>query len=792
MNNIFYTGVVESVDDTNIMNNRYRVRVFGVHSELLDDVPTDSLPWAIALMQSSSTSGVGFSSQRYVNGDFVIVIFMDGDSKQQPMILGSYHGTHVSNKTFVGAESNNEQFISSTPKSSTTVLPSTPSELVDSSGTPVVDASNKPVMTDTIDALGKLKIALGKRESNNNYSAVNQLGYLGKYQFGAAMLIDLGYVKSGTTNKMLSNPSVWTGKNGIDSKEKFLASQSVQESAMDSELVMNTSRLKKLGVIDASSTSQEINGYLATSHLLGTGGARDMKNGKVKSDANGVTGQEYYKLGYYSITGQEPVVIPSENSPKNPARTASVDPSVGYTISSTSNTNKSIVGFSDPFEEYPKYINEQDTNRLARNQNIDKTIVPIKEESEKKGIRIANSSGTWSQSPTPYNTVYPYNQVFESESGHVFEVDDTPNNERLHRYHKSGTFEEVDANGTLVRRIVGDSFDIQERNGHVYIGGSCHIHIVGNASILVENDCNLEVNGNFNSVVTGNSTLSVGGDYLVKVGGNEHHSVLGGYAVDTGGFVDFNSGESTAGSLVTPTTAASGVPVFPELVLEPRSFNDLSEFETDDLTVEEAAIHNKKLQEAGLIDAAPIEGVTSDKQDVTPNNKSTLPVECSMFVSGKINISDYISPNFKLSDLTKGAQIPLSQSGLKDTELACNLKALATNTLEGIKSKFPDMIITSGLRPTGNNPRSQHPLGMAADMQFTSKKSSQYIEVAKYISENIPFDQLILEYRSNKRVNGIPTTWIHVSFNQNGNRNQVFTMNNDVRISNFNELKVIT
>ena len=44
--------------------------------------------------------------------------------------------------------------------------------------------------------------------------------------------------------------------------------------------------------------------------------------------------------------------------------------------------------------------------------------------------------------------LYPYNHVFESESGHITEVDDTPGGERTFRSHSSGTYEEVIADGT--------------------------------------------------------------------------------------------------------------------------------------------------------------------------------------------------------------------------------------------------------------------------------------------------------------------------------------------------------
>ena len=43
--------------------------------------------------------------------------------------------------------------------------------------------------------------------------------------------------------------------------------------------------------------------------------------------------------------------------------------------------------------------------------------------------------------------VYPYNHVFESESGHVFEIDDTKDNERLFTSHSTGTSQEIDKDG---------------------------------------------------------------------------------------------------------------------------------------------------------------------------------------------------------------------------------------------------------------------------------------------------------------------------------------------------------
>ena len=48
----------------------------------------------------------------------------------------------------------------------------------------------------------------------------------------------------------------------------------------------------------------------------------------------------------------------------------------------------------------------------------------------------------------PMISSYPNNHVYESESGHVQEFDDTPGAERIHTYHRAGTFEEIHPDGS--------------------------------------------------------------------------------------------------------------------------------------------------------------------------------------------------------------------------------------------------------------------------------------------------------------------------------------------------------
>ena len=797
MNSPFYLGVVESRQDP-LKLGRVQVRVFGVHSESLSEVPTSALPWATSIGTSAALSGKGVSSAKFLEGTMVHVFFSDGESKQQPVILGSIPGIPLGKSPFGDtgtsiSESIEELDVQQTSPIKSTVSPTANGTLLDSSGKAVTDASGEPIRTDSTNSRQKLKDALGKKESSNNYKAVNRLNYLGKYQMGAAMLTDLGYVKKGTSNSGLNNPDNWTGKDGMSSKDDFLNNPTVQESAMDAELDMNEKRLTKMGVIDDSTTEQEKSGYLSTSHLLGTGGARSMKNGIVKKDANGVTGNEYYNLGYSAVAGSTPKVAPDKTTADNPAREESTDSTVGST--SRGKVVSSVyrnLGFADPSGKYPLYVREQDTNRLARGQSIDKTIVPLKEETLDRNVPIANGQGSWSQSPNPYNAKYPFNEVHESEAGHILEIDDTPNNERIHVYHCAGSFVEIDRNGTMVRKIVGDNYEILERNGFVHIKGAVSITVDGNANISVGNNCELQVNGAMNASIGGDANWAVGGNWKVKAGGNFDISASGLVAMD-GSEIHLNSDKSSADSLTNHASASTGSPALDPLALEPRNFEDLTAFEEDDLSDADSQTRQKQLQDQGLTDLnheKPI--IAEDSTSVEPSQGQELQVECGMFTPGQININEFVSPNFRLSDLTLGRQIT-DQAGLKDTELACNLKALAVNVLEPIKTLYPNMFITSGLRAPGKNPSSQHPLGKAADLQFRGVASSAYLEIAKTIANLGLTDQLILEYRSDKRnSSGEPTTWIHVSYSYGANRKQTFTMNNDKRISNFGELKVVS
>ena len=101
---------------------------------------------------------------------------------------------------------------------------------------------------------------------------------------------------------------------------------------------------------------------------------------------------------------------------------------------------------------------------------------------------IRTASGEEWQEPKPYYAAkYPYNHVHQSESGHIIEIDDTPGNERLHRFHRAGTFEEIGPLGQRVMKVANENYHIVLNNSYERVEGTKYISCAGDFDI----DCNV-------------------------------------------------------------------------------------------------------------------------------------------------------------------------------------------------------------------------------------------------------------------------------------------------------------
>ena len=150
---------------------------------------------------------------------------------------------------------------------------------------------------------------IGKSESSSDYSAVNDLGYVGKYQMGHQALIDAGYVKSSvTSNDQLSNPNSWTGKDGISDRATFLTNDTIQEQVMETYTESNYTAMVRNGAITSEMSKEDVGGMLATSHLLGATGAKNWRTSGTGADANGTTGADYFQKGKFAVSQLGPKV----------------------------------------------------------------------------------------------------------------------------------------------------------------------------------------------------------------------------------------------------------------------------------------------------------------------------------------------------------------------------------------------------------------------------------------------------------------------------------------------------
>ena len=78
---------------------------------------------------------------------------------------------------------------------------------------------------------------------------------------------------------------------------------------------------------------------------------------------------------------------------------------------------------------------------------------------------------------------YPTNKVYETESGHYKEYDDTDGAERIKESHTSGTYYEMQADGSIVTFITKDSYSIVLGDESVTIAGKVTINVGGDVDL---------------------------------------------------------------------------------------------------------------------------------------------------------------------------------------------------------------------------------------------------------------------------------------------------------------------
>jgi len=198
-------------------------------------------------------------------------------------------------------------------------------------------------------------------------------------------------------------------------------------------------------------------------------------------------------------------------------------------------------------------------------------------------------------------TLYPFNHVYQTESGHFTEFDDNKGSERITINHRTGTFIEFHPNADFSQTILGSKYSSiyadclthvwgaktltinkelklivsaetieNEKEGESYnldieVGKGSHLNIIvrkGNCNIILEEgdvnflskdgDVNIrQENGNYKHYVNGNYRLDVTGQMDVIVGKNYVSNIQGSRFVQVDGELDYLNMTNSNGHLET-------------------------------------------------------------------------------------------------------------------------------------------------------------------------------------------------------------------------------------------------
>lgn len=162
---------------------------------------------------------------------------------------------------------------------------------------------------------------------------------------------------------------------------------------------------------------------------------------------------------------------------------------------------------------------------------------------------------------------------------------------------------------------------------------------------------------------------------------------------------------------------------------------------------------------------------SSDKEDV---EKPSGFLSCTTTIGSSIDYDLLLGlTDFTIGDLSIDALFShaiVDQNGLTRQDIVCNLQGLAEKILQPLMDEYGLFRINSGFRKAVGT--SQHNKGQGVDIQNPSWPIAKYTEVAEWMADNLPCDQLILEHGN--------SIWIHVSFDSTKatQRGQLLTMLN--------------
>ena len=564
---MFFIGVVEDRDDPRA-EGRVKVRAFGVHGSNRD-ISTPELPWATLIIGNHDVNFTPPPLNAWVFGFFV-----DGREAQQPMILGlipsqSFElidpetkgwGTVPTENYDLQSQGSRPKDIGLSPMSNLATgefLNETYNESLETnrvknipiaggcarnhypmgngnlwgnditeggaqSGPPRVIPATEQARIDGLDSDAEFQAELKRLtekhgvtreqvygiiagESSYNPSASNSYGYAGFFQFGNEALADVN--QRNGTNYTPQSIAAMSPADQLKVYDKYLDRWNFRNSSGLGIMQAAPGYAGRPGTTEVyavnSSAWQRNAGWRGSDGRITVDSINAYYNRKNPPPINGIT-----ETSSQATSPQEAQLTRAEQIR---ARIADID--------------KQIQNATTPSEAArlieERKVLESELKLLDVSNPIEGTTG-----SPYSGYAAPQSdpscTSTWDEPPSGYSAKYPFNRVIQTASGHSIELDDTPGGERIMIWHKDGSYIQITGSSTSSKNM-GDKYEVNERNNHVYIGGNNIITIEGDSYVLVKGNKVEEIVGDYKQIVHGN--IMVGGAGRVEINGADRTDI---------------------------------------------------------------------------------------------------------------------------------------------------------------------------------------------------------------------------------------------------------------------------
>lgn len=521
-NPLFFIGVVENNVDERL-EGRVQVRAFGVHGTN-QEIPTEDLPWATLIIGSHDVNFTVPPLNAWVFG-----FFIDGRSAQQPFILGliptqftqvndpsiSGWGVSLGNLVDVNAQGSRSQDYGQPTLSrlaraedleETYLLP------LEATRVRNIPIAGGGVMLGSSDNMGVAggDTAPTQVSYQSSSSDISEIIYAGP-GYNVVRLADGSVVRqAGARNWRNNNPgnieygSFARSYGAIGTDGRFAVFPSYQAGRAAKEaLLFNSNGYSGMTI------SQAINRYAPPSENNTSAYINSV------SSAVGVSAD---------------TLMSTLNAQQRTAMLDAMQRVEGFAVGTTTSVD-------------PNDVQASTQNAFAASDTMSAA-------GGSGTASVSHKQPMWDEPSVAYNAEYPYNRVIETGSGHVVELDDTPGGERIMIYHRNGSYIQMSPTTTTIK-TPNDMYSVNEKNYHMYVGGTNVVTIDGDCHVLVKGNMVEEIMGNYQQIIHGNHEVAVGGQ--MNMNGGEQGQIraanlilesnVENLNIKTGKTIKFESGE---------------------------------------------------------------------------------------------------------------------------------------------------------------------------------------------------------------------------------------------------------